>query len=40
MSNRPGIGDSLPDIALESPDGTPVKPADFAGRKLVLFFYP
>lgn len=40
MSNRPGIGDRLPDIALESPDGTPVKPADFAGRKLVLFFYP
>jgi len=40
VSNRPGIGDSLPDIALESPDGTPVKPADFAGRKLVLFFYP
>ena len=34
------IGDSLPDIAMETPDGGTVKPSDFAGRKLVLFFYP
>ena len=40
MSNRPTIGDSLPDIALATPDGGSVKPSDFAGRKLVLFFYP
>lgn len=33
-------GDSLPDIALIRPDGTTVRPADYAGQKLVLFFYP
>jgi peroxiredoxin Q/BCP len=33
-------GDSLPDVALTSPDGSTVRPADFAGQKLVLFFYP
>lgn len=40
MSNPPAIGDSLPDVALETLDGGSVKPSDFAGRKLVLFFYP
>lgn len=40
MSNSFGVGDALPDIALEAPDGGVVKPSDFAGRKLVLFFYP
>jgi peroxiredoxin Q/BCP len=38
MSIAPG--DSLPDIALTRPDGTAVRPADYAGQKLVLFFYP
>jgi peroxiredoxin Q/BCP len=33
-------GDSLPDIALTRPDGSTVRPADYAGQKLVLFFYP
>lgn len=33
-------GDKLPNLALTSPDGTPVSPADFKGQKLVLFFYP
>ena len=33
-------GDSLPDIALTRPDGSAIRPADFAGQKLVLFFYP
>jgi peroxiredoxin Q/BCP len=33
-------GDSLPDLALTRPDGTAVRPADYAGQKLVLFFYP
>ena len=37
---EPTVGASLPDIALALPDGTAVRPADFAGRKLVLFFYP
>ena len=35
-----GPGDTLPDIALETIDGSEVKPSDFEGRKLVLFFYP
>lgn len=33
-------GATLPDIALTTPDGGTVRVADFAGRKLVLFFYP
>jgi peroxiredoxin Q/BCP len=40
MSDRPGVGDALPDIALTATDGGGVRPSDFAGRKLVLFFYP
>lgn len=40
MSKRADVGDTLPDIALETPDGGSVKPSDFKGRKLVLFFYP
>lgn len=40
MSDRPGAGDVVPDIAMERPDGGTVKPSDFKGRKLVLFFYP
>ena len=38
--NWPGEGDTMPDIALETPDGGSVKPSDFAGKKAVLFFYP
>ena len=38
--SKPGVGDSIPNIALEGSDGAPVRIADFAGRKLVLFFYP
>lgn len=34
------VGDLIPDIALETPDGGRVRPSDFRGRKLVLFFYP
>jgi thioredoxin-dependent peroxiredoxin len=40
MSDKPGVGDTVPDIALEGPDGAPVRVADFLGSKLVLFFYP
>ena len=36
----PAIGEPLPDIALTGSDGHPVRPSDFAGSKLVLFFYP
>ncbi len=37
---RPDVGDTMPDIALETPAGGRVKPSDFRGRRLVLFFYP
>ena len=40
MSTFPGVGDPLPDLAMTRADGGAVKPSDFAGRKLVLFFYP
>jgi peroxiredoxin Q/BCP len=40
MTTRPEVGDRIPDVALETPDGASVKPSDFLGRKLVLFFYP
>ena len=40
MSNFPGVGDASPDIGLETPEGGSVKPSDFAGSKLVIFFYP
>jgi peroxiredoxin Q/BCP len=40
MADTLGPGDLFPDIALTAPDGAPVRAADFAGRKLVVFFYP
>ena len=40
MSNFPGVGDAFPDIVMETPEGGEVKPSDFAGSKLVVFFYP
>jgi len=40
MTSKIGIGDTFPDIALETPDGGSVKPSDFAGKPLVVFFYP
>ena len=40
MTKRADVGEPMPDIALETPDGGTVRPSDFRGRKLVLFFYP
>ncbi len=40
MRNFPGVGDAIPDIAMETPEGGTVSPRDFAGSKLVIFFYP
>lgn len=40
MTTPPDIGDPLPDLPLETPEGGTIRPADFAGRKLVVFFYP
>jgi len=40
MTDRLDVGDMMPDIALETPDGGTVRASDFRGRKLVVFFYP
>lgn len=40
MTTRPDIGDTVPDVAMEKPDGGSVKTSDFRGRKLAVFFYP
>ncbi len=40
MTTFPGVGDAITDIAMETPEGGSVKPSDFAGSKLVIFFYP
>jgi thioredoxin-dependent peroxiredoxin len=40
MSKRADVGDPMPDVALETPDGGTTRPSDFRGRKLVVFFYP
>jgi peroxiredoxin Q/BCP len=40
MSDFPKAGDTMPDVAMETPDGGSVKPSDFKGKKLVVFFYP
>ena len=40
MSTFAGVGDTFPDIAMETPDGGTVKVSDFAGQKIVVFFYP
>lgn len=40
MSDFPKAGDAIPDIEMGTPDGGVVKPSDFKGKKLVVFFYP
>ncbi|MEA2759095.1 MAG: thioredoxin-dependent peroxiredoxin [Methylobacteriaceae bacterium] len=40
MGQAPGDGDKAPDFELSDADGKPVRLKDFAGRKLVLYFYP
>ena len=44
MTSTPSLGptpgDALPDIALTALDGSAIRPSDYAGQKLVLFFYP
>lgn len=36
----PDIGDKAPEFELLNQDGEPVKLSDFAGRTVVLYFYP
>ncbi|MBB3862415.1 peroxiredoxin Q/BCP [Novosphingobium hassiacum] len=40
MAERIGVGEAFPDIVLATPNGETVKVSDFAGKKLVVFFYP
>lgn len=40
MTDRPGVGDAVPDIAMELATGGSVRPTDLAGQRAVLFFYP
>ena len=40
MTDRPDTGDTIPDVAMTTPDGGSVKPSDFHGKRLVIFFYP
>ena len=40
MNTRPDVGDTIPDIALETPAGGSLKPSELRGKPLVLFFYP
>ena len=40
MSQFPGVGDPLPVAHLIALDGSQLQLSQFAGRKLVLFFYP
>ena len=40
MAEFPDVGDKLPTVALTASDGSVLDLAQFAGRKLVLFFYP
>ena len=40
MIDRPGVGDAMPDNALETPDGGIVRASDLKGRRAALFFYP
>ncbi|RPF71454.1 peroxiredoxin [Aurantiacibacter spongiae] len=40
MITRPDQSDAIPDVAMQGPGGTEIRPSDFRGQKLALFFYP
>lgn len=40
MTDLPQIGDPAPDFTLPGPGGAPISLTDYAGRKVVLYFYP
>ena len=40
MTGRFDVGDPMPDVVLTGADGAALRLADFAGRKLAVFFYP
>ncbi|MGB3167461.1 MAG: peroxiredoxin [Alteraurantiacibacter sp.] len=40
MTDRSDTGDTMPDVTMATPDGGSVKPSDYRGKPLVMFFYP
>ena len=40
MSKQADVGEAMPTVAMTGADGTPVAIGDFAGKPLVMFFYP
>ena len=40
MSKQADVGEAMPPVAMTGADGTPVAIGDFAGKPLVMFFYP
>ena len=34
------VGDTVPGFSLPNQDGTMISPADFKGKKIVIYFYP
>ncbi len=40
MSEQADVGEEMPGAAMTGSDGQPVRIADFAGKPLVVFFYP
>ena len=38
--SKPAVGDPMPDIAMETPDGGSLRPSDLRGRPSVIWFYP
>ena len=34
------VGDKVPDFTVNNQDGNPVTMADYAGKKVIVFFYP
>lgn len=39
-ARRPGVGDPMPDIAMEVTDGGSIRPSDLKGKPAVIWFYP
>ena len=40
MSTQADVGDAMPTVAMTGADGQAISVADYAGQKLVVFFYP
>src|SRR5690348_10726563 len=38
--SKPAVGDPMPDIAMETPEGGSVRPLDLRGKPAVIWFYP